>query len=284
MITLLPTPIGNLKDISFRTLEALAESDIVLCEDTRVTKRLLALLQRDPVITQNFPRIFEKKIFLPFHSHNQDDFLKNQSRDFFLEKNIVFLSDAGMPCISDPGALLVKYAQENDIAYDVLPGSNACLLAYCMSGIIDDGFMFGGFLPHKQQDRRKCLQDFFYSQKSLQKSLSIIFYESPHRILEAIEDIVFIDSQCEVFAIKEMSKRNQKFFYATAKEMLEKLKQENIKGEWVLILKSKKQENYKNLSFEDILSLELPPKVKAKLLAKVSNQDTKTIYKNLIKG
>ncbi|WP_158654747.1 MULTISPECIES: 16S rRNA (cytidine(1402)-2'-O)-methyltransferase [unclassified Helicobacter] len=283
MITLLPTPIGNLKDISFRTLEALAKSEVVLCEDTRVTKKLLTLLQRDSIITQNFPKIFEEKVFFSFHSHNQEEFLRKQDKSFFA-RDVVFLSDAGMPCISDPGALLVKYAQENNIAYDVLPGSNACLLAYCMSGNIDDGFIFGGFLPHKQQDRRKCLQDFFYSQSFLQKKLSIIFYESPHRILEALKDIVFVDSQCEVFAIKEMSKKNQKFFYSTAIEVLEKLQTENLKGEWVLILKSKRQNDYKSLSFEDISNMEIPPKIKAKLLAKMSNQDVKKIYESLIKG
>lgn len=282
MITLLPTPIGNLGDVSLRMLEVLADSQVVLCEDTRVTKKLITLLQKKSIISSNFPKIFEKKEFYSFHSHNHQDFLRYHQRDFFMQ-NIVFLSDAGMPCVSDPGASLVSYAQENAIPYDILPGSNACVLAYCMSGNIDDGFFFGGFLPHKQQDRRKCLQNFFIAQESADKKMSIIFYESPHRILNSLEDIAFVDSQCSVFAIKEMTKKNQKYFRASASDMAKFLRSENLQGEWVLVLTPTLRSEYKNLSFSDIENMDLPPKIKAKLLAKISHQDAKNIYDVLVK-
>lgn len=282
MITLLPTPIGNLGDVSLRMLEVLADSQVVLCEDTRVTKKLITLLQKKLIISNNFPKIFEKKEFYSFHSHNYQEFLKSHQRDFFMQ-NVVFLSDAGMPCVSDPGASLVSYAQENAIAYDILPGSNACVLAYCMSGNIDDGFVFGGFLPHKQQDRRKCLQDFFVAQGSIDKKISIIFYESPHRILDSLEDVAFVDSQCGVFVIKEMTKKNQKYFRACAGEMTKLLRDENLQGEWVLVLTPTIQSEHKNLSFGDIENMDLPPKIKAKLLARISHQDVKSIYETLIK-
>lgn len=281
MITLLPTPIGNLGDVSLRMLEALAESEIVLCEDTRVTKKLITLLQKNPIIEKNFPNIFLNKEFYAFHSHNQDEFLKKTSIDFF-KKQVVFLSDAGMPCVNDPGALLVKYAMENNIDYDVLPGSNASILAYCMSGIIDDGFMFGGFLPHKQQARKRVLENFLSQQVALDKELSVMFYESPHRILESLQDICEIDRECYVFAIKEMTKKHQKSFCGEAYKVFETLKQANIQGEWVLILKSQK-EFVKTIGLGELEAMDIPPKIKAKLIAKLTNQDAKEIYNNLVK-
>lgn len=281
MITLLPTPIGNLYDVSLRMLDALARSEIVLCEDTRITKKLISLLSKNPIIVQNFSQIFEEKKFFPFHSHNQEEFLENVKKDFF-QQNVVFLSDAGMPCVNDPGALLVRYAQENQIPYDVLPGSNACILAYCLSGVIDDGFIFGGFLPHKQQARRKVLESFFNYCANVEKKLSLIFYESPHRILESLLDICVVDEECEVFAVKEMSKLNQKYFKGSAREVARILPNQNIQGEWVLVLNPiKPPQGVLNLS--DITSLPLPPKIKAKLIAKITNEDTKKIYQDMVR-
>ena len=282
MITLLPTPIGNLGDISLRTLEVLAESEIVLCEDTRVTKKLLSLLQKSPIISSNFPEIFQDKVFYPFHSHNQREFLAQRDRAFF-DKKVVFLSDAGMPCVSDPGALLVAYAQEHGIAYDVLPGSNACVLAYCMSGVEDSGFVFGGFLPHKKEERKKVLLEYFGANSRLSGNQSIIFYESPHRILDSLADLAALDRECKVFAIKEMTKINQKFFTGSAQEVLGRIKGENIKGEWVLVLNPTHTQE-RVLSLEEIEQMSLPPKVRAKLLAKLTGQDPKAIYQNHIEG
>ena len=280
MITLVPTPIGNLGDISLRALEAIDQSEVVLCEDTRVTKKLFSLLKKNPLIFDHFPNIFKEKCFFSFHSHNQEEFLKTHQIDFF-QQNVVFLSDAGMPCINDPGALLVSFAQKHHIAYDIVAGSNACLLAYCMSGIINDGFIFGGFLPHKREDRRACLREFF-SHTDMQRDLSVIFYESPHRILEAMRDIDFVDKECEVFAIKEMTKRNQKFFKGKAYEVLEILKDQNINGEWVLLLSPQKKKK-QMINIDEILQMDLPPKIKAKILARAMDTSPKDLYEQLIK-
>ena len=142
MLTLVPTPIGNLSDISKRAIEALNEADIVFCEDTRVTKKLLSLLQIDL-----------NKTFIAMHSHNENEIISKIDVSIF-DKNVVYVSDAGMPGISDPGSKLIQFAQENNIKYDVIPGANALLTAFVASGF-EGEFTFFGFLPHKGKDREK---------------------------------------------------------------------------------------------------------------------------------
>lgn len=135
MLTLVPTPIGNLDDISKRAITALLEAELIYCEDTRVTKKLLQLLSE----RENLD--FNCKDFKSFHSHNEKQILKNLSIEDF-NKNIVYVSDAGMPCVSDPGASLVQYCIENSLDYDVIPGANAVLTAFAMSGFLNTEFTF----------------------------------------------------------------------------------------------------------------------------------------------
>ena len=144
MLTLVPTPIGNIGDITLRAMEALGSADTLLCEDTRVTKKLIQILKERYNLTCK-----ENQEFISLHSHNEHHFVQNLSPDFF-EKNVVYASDAGMPGISDPGAVLVRYCIENKISYDVLPGANAVLTSYVASGFNETSFLFFGFLPHKR--------------------------------------------------------------------------------------------------------------------------------------
>ena len=139
MLCLVPTPIGNLEDISKRSLKALLEAELIFCEDTRVTKKLLNLL------ALKYELDFSQKEFKSFHSHNEKEILKNLTKDTFT-KNVVYCSDAGMPCISDPGASLVDWCIQNDVEYDVIPGANAILTAFAMSGFTSSEFTFFGFL------------------------------------------------------------------------------------------------------------------------------------------
>ncbi|PAF54204.1 16S rRNA (cytidine(1402)-2'-O)-methyltransferase [Helicobacter sp. 13S00482-2] len=281
MLTLLPTPIGNLADITLRALKVLADSDVLMCEDIRVSKKLISLLEKNPLVQDNFPTIFDTKQFISFHSHNEKEFLASVDKSFF-EKNVVFMSDAGMPCVSDPGVSLVAYAINNNIPYDVLPGASAGVNAYCFSGIHSDGFLFTGFLPHKQKDRKDHISNIIKGISTLDQDIVIVMYESPHRILKSLEDIASLYPDADLFAIKEMTKVHQKFFHGKTIDVLEQIKKSNISGEWALVMSVEKVLE-PSLSLTQVVQMDMPPKIKAKILAKLENKDIKTIYEEICK-
>jgi len=268
VLTLVPTPIGNLEDISKRSLTALMEAELIFCEDTRVTKKLLQLLSQ----RENLE--FPCTNFKSFHSHNEKQVLKTLTPEDF-NQNIVYVSDAGMPCVSDPGATLVQYCIENNIPYDVIPGANAVLTAFAMSGFENTEFTFFGFLPHKGKERQIKLT------QVMQSSILSILYESPHRLLKTLEEINQIDEQRTVFLVKELTKLHQKTYKDSIKNIYEVFKNENIKGEWVLIIDPITFTG-ENLTVKDIEALDLAPKVKAKLLSKLTGKAVKEIYNQLV--
>jgi len=270
MLTFVPTPIGNLSDLSLRSLEVLKDAELILCEDTRVTKRLLHL------ISQKLDIIFNEKEFTSVHSHNEEAFLTNENKEILLMKNVAYVSDAGMPCISDPGAMLVNFCIENDIKYDVLPGANALLTAFAMSGFSKKEFTFFGFLPHKGKDRDNQLQSI------MESSFITILYESPHRLLKLLEQLVQKDETREIFLVKELTKMYQQSFKGTAKEILETIKKTTIKGEWVVIIDTIVSSVGNPITLKDLEELELPPKQKAKLIAKLTGRNNKEVYNSLL--
>ena len=272
MLTFLPTPIGNLDDISYRTVASLVDSSIYLCEDTRVTKKLLSLLSD----RLNIDFYISNKQFISLHSHNESKFVEQLTKEYFENTNIAYVSDAGMPCVSDPGALLVNFCIKNDIEYDVLPGANALLTAYAMSGFNKKEFTFFGFLPHKGKDRASQLQSI------LDARYLTILYESPHRLLKFLEETSKLDPNREIFMVKELTKMYQKSFKGTSKELYEQFKSENIRGEWVVIVNSVPSEGGEALCVKDIEELDLPPKQKAKILSKLTGKKTKDIYNQLL--
>ena len=272
MLTFVPTPIGNMEDLSFRAIIALNDATIIFCEDTRVTKKLLNLINQK--LKQN---INIQKQFYSVHSHNEEKYITNEFIEIYKNEKVVYVSDAGMPCVSDPGAILVQCCINNDIQYDVLPGANALLTAYAMSGFNKKEFTFYGFLPHKAINRKVFLNDI------LNSPYLTILYESPHRIMQLITEINFLDENRELFLVKEITKIYQTSFKATAKEILEKFKDIDTRGEWVVIINSKDSLNKgENLSIDDIQDLKLPPKQKAKLLSKMTGGNIKDIYNTLI--
>ncbi|RXJ93737.1 16S rRNA (cytidine(1402)-2'-O)-methyltransferase [Malaciobacter molluscorum] len=268
MLTLVPTPIGNLEDISLRALKALEEAELIFCEDTRVTKKLLGLF------SQKYNINFENKEYKSYHSHNENQILKTLESKLF-EKNVVYVSDAGMPCVSDPGATLVDFCIKNNIKYDVIPGANAVLTAYAMSGFIYNTFTFHGFLPHKGSDRTNKLKSIMQSDK-----LGIL-YESPHRLLKLLEEVTIIDETRTIFLVKELTKLHQESFKDSAKNIFETFKSINIKGEWVVLIEPIVFQG-EALNISDIQDLDLAPKVKAKLLSKLTGRKTKDIYQELL--
>jgi 16S rRNA (cytidine1402-2'-O)-methyltransferase len=268
MLKFIPTPIGNPQDITIRALREFEQASLFLCEDTRNTKKLLDIL------AQRFEFTIPNAQFLSFHEHNGKERLKEVASRLESE-NVVYVSDAGMPIISDPGQILVEYCQKEGIEYDILPGANALLVAYSASGFDSGKFLFWGFLPHKGSNRSSELS------KVLNMQVDVILYESPHRIEKLISEIVDIDNTRELFLAKELTKKFQKYYRGTAKEILDKFKTINLKGEWVVVIRAKKNQE-KVLYLNDILNLDIAPKVKAKILSKLTDKTTKAWYKELI--
>jgi len=269
MLTLVPTPIGNLEDISSRALKALQSAELFFCEDTRVTKRLTNLLASKYNLT--FPDV----TYQSFHHHNEQKVLKSLDKNLLIDKNVVYVSDAGMPCVSDPGSTLVEYCIQNDISYDVLPGANAVLTAFAMSGFDATEFTFFGFLPHKGKERHEKLV------KLLSSEFLPILYESPHRLLKLLEELSNAEPQRVIFLAKELTKLHQKTYKKTSKELYEEFKNTNIRGEWVVVIQNRTTSG-SNLELSDISELDLPPKQKAKLISKLTGRKTKEVYQELL--
>lgn len=271
MLYFIPTPIGNLSDISLRSLQILATCESVICEDTRVCKSLFALLNA------KFEAQIHPKRFISLHSHNEKECVASLDKSLF-ENNVAYISDAGMPCISDPGIALVRWAQENGVDYEVLSGANAALVAVAASGLCEKEFIFMGFLSNKGKERQKDIQ------RVLANAYPSIIYESPKRILALISELANAQPQRELFAIKEISKKFEKKFKGNAQSLAKALENENLNGEWVLVVEGAKKcvQNGILLSKDDIMALSLSTKDKAKLLAKFEPKQTKEIYHQLL--
>jgi len=268
MLTFIPTPIGNPQDITVRAMKLFEKATLFLCEDTRQTKRLLRLLE------ERFDMVYPDAEFISFNEHNGEARLREFGAVLEAQE-AVYVSDAGMPVISDPGQLLVSYCQAHALAYDVLPGASAVTTAYAASGFEEGKFLFYAFLPHKGKERSIALGEV------MGNGYNTVLYEAPHRLEKLLEEIVSLDGNRELFLAKEISKKYQKYYRGSAETVKEMLKKETIRGEWVVVVKAEKKSR-KSLSFEEVLALEVPPKVKAKLLASLSDRSVKSWYQELI--
>ncbi len=267
MLTLVPTPIGNIADTSLRTIDVFSQADIILCEDTRVTKKLLMLL------SERYGLHVKESRFISLHSHNEKDFIEKLEPSFF-EQNIVYASDAGMPGVSDPGQTLVSYCIENKIEYDVLPGANAVLTAFVASGFVTTQMFFYGFLPHKGSDRNSALEEALFN------GYTTVLYESPHRLMKLLDALHVSAPTRQIFLAKELSKKYQHYYRGSAQELIEQLKGV-IKGEWVVVIEAG-EVHRSSISETDILGFDLPKKIASKLIAKITGENPKACYKRLI--
>ena len=222
MLTVCPTPIGNLQDITPRQREALSGADIIACEDTRTTGKLLELLG-----------IERREIRLvSYHDHNASERVDELVHALAQGKRVTLVSDAGTPTISDPGFRLVQAAAHAQAPITALPGPVAALTALSASGLSSDRFFFEGFLPSKQQARVARLGQL----RAL--GTTILCYESPHRIVRALEDI----AQCfgpdhRVCAARELTKMHEEYLRGGAQQIAQELaSRERVRGEFVLIL------------------------------------------------
>ncbi len=269
MLTLVATPIGNIADITIRAMDALIGADVLLCEDTRVTKKLLRLLQ------DRYGKSLDKpQKFISLHSHNEQDFIDRVESSFFNE-SVVYVSDAGMPAVSDPGARLVRYCIDKGIEYDILPGASAFVTAYSASGFTDTKILFFGFLPHKGLDRKNALD------KALHNGFVTLLYESPLRLIKLLKDIDESAPDRELFVAKELTKKFQNYYSGSAKMVLQELDGVNVRGEWVVVIDSHKSRDG-SVGVEDILAASLPKKSAAKLISKITGESVKICYERLI--
>ncbi len=222
VLNIVPTPIGNLEDITLRSLDTLKNSDYILCEDTRVSKKLLNKYDIEVQLVS-------------FHSFNEHKTVQKHINQILDGKVVSLISDAGTPSISDPGFLIVRESIKNNIEINCLPGATALIPAIVNSGLSSERFVFEGFLPTKK-GRNKRIKNL------VDEKRSIVIYESPKRILKLINDLMdFLGEDRKASISRELSKIYQENIRGTLKELHDKLENINIKGEFVIVIDGKKK-------------------------------------------
>lgn len=211
------TPIGNLEDITFRALRSLKEADLIACEDTRRTQKLLNYYSvRTPTIS--------------YHEHNEMTRAPELIIQMEQGSHVALVSDAGMPVISDPGFRLVSLAVRHNIPVVPVPGASAFLAALAAAGLPVDKFRFMGFLPSRKLARRKALEELGRPSKTL------VFYEAPHRLVEMLKDVREILGDPAVVVAREVTKIHEEFLRGSASEVLERLGKKPVKGEITVLV------------------------------------------------
>jgi 16S rRNA (cytidine1402-2'-O)-methyltransferase len=211
------TPIGNLEDITLRALRILKEVDIIAAEDTRNTKKLLSYYDiSTPLVS--------------YHEHNQEQAGEKILQWLGEGKTVALVSDAGMPCISDPGADIVRKAVEADFAVVPIPGANAALTALIASGLSPQPFYFFGFLHRSSKERKKQL--------SLLKNRkeTLIFYEAPHRLQDTLKDMEAVLGNRNIVLARELTKKFEEFLRGTVEEAVQWTKDNEVRGEFCIII------------------------------------------------
>ena len=264
-LNIVSTPIGNLRDITFRAIEVLKSVDLILAEDTRVAKKLLNHYAIENKITS-------------FNLINENQKTKTLIKKLKEGKNIALIADAGTPLISDPGYLLIRSAREESIQVIPVPGCSAAIAALTASGISSDKFTFYGFLPKTKVKRAKELR------KLTNRSETLIFYESVHRIVNTIESMkeIFGENRNAVLC-KEITKLYESFLGSNLLEISNYLSTnpDRLKGEFTIIVQGERNTSvdYEKIDFIlSLLTLELSLKSSIKICAKITGYSKKIIY------
>jgi 16S rRNA (cytidine1402-2'-O)-methyltransferase len=219
-LIIVPTPIGNLEDITLRSIRHLKTCDLIYAEDTRVTRRLLTHLEIDNRI-------------VAFHAHNEHRIVDKCIETIEANDITVLVSDAGTPGISDPGYLLIRECIKNKISIECLPGPTAIIPALVGSGFPSERFQFEGFLPHKKgrETRIKSISEL---------TCTIIYYESPHRIIKTLTQLLkVLEENRRACVVREISKLYETYHHGTFSELIDYFTQNKPKGEIVLIIEGK---------------------------------------------
>lgn len=271
MLYIVATPIGNLQDISARAIEVLKEVDLIAAEDTRHSQRLMEHYAIDTPLTS-------------LHEHNERAKNTQLVEQLLKGKTIALISDAGTPLISDPGYQFVKAAREAKIQVCPVPGASACIAALSASGLPSDRFSFHGFLAAKTVARKK------YLTACLDAEETLIFYESPHRIVACLEDMqsVFGDERFVVIA-RELTKTYETIHGDTLGRLVDWVKADSNqqRGEFVLLVKTAGEEKQIRMfkqafSTYQLLSKELPMKQAVKLAAELTSTKKNELYRYVL--
>lgn len=267
---LVPTPIGNLADMTRRAAEILADADIVACEDTRHTRILLDHLG------------LSKKV-VSYHEHNKETAGPKLIEALLEGASVAQVSDAGMPVISDPGADLVRLALADNIPVVPLPGPNAALTALIASGLPATQFVFIGFLPRTSARRKELLA----SVREI--PFTLIFYEAPHRLRETLKILRETLGDRRAVTARELTKKFETFSRARLSALLSETEETDPRGEYVLIVEGKTEEQEAPPEIDwkeeaDNLAKTLPIKEAARQVAAKRNLSRREVYQYLVKG
>lgn len=235
ILYLIPTPIGNLQEVSPRTIDVLSSVDLIACEDTRVTRKLLSLLNIS-------------KPLVSLREHNEVSTSKEIVEKLLSGTKAAYMSDAGYPCISDPGSKLVKICLENGINVTSISGPNAALNALVASGLCQDHFYFHGFLDAKESVRLEELREL------LNRKETLIFYEAPHRIQKTLSDLFTIFGDRKACIARELTKKHEEFIRGGLKELSE-IDPETLKGEMVIVVEGSLGEMKPHLDNDEIVKM-----------------------------
>lgn len=261
-----PTPIGNLEDITLRTIKVLNEVDLIAAEDTRHTLKLL-----------NHYNI--KKPLISYHEHNKITAGEKILEEIKKGKKIALVTDAGMPGISDPGEDIIKRCIEENIELVALPGPTAFVLALVLSGLSTESFVFEGFLPSKGKERKDRLN------KLKNETRTIILYEAPHRIISLLKDLLETLGNRKIAISRELTKIHEETFRGTIQEAIEKFESQNPKGEFVLVVEGTdvEEQSFDHISIKEHIKMYmdegLSKKESIKKVAKERNIPKSQVYR-----
>lgn len=219
-VTFVPTPIGNLRDITLRAIDTLQEADLIACEDTRHSRKLLNHLKIE-------------KPTISLHDHNEARRAPELISRAESGTKIAVISDAGTPCLSDPGHRFMLALLEKKIPYSVLPGPCAAVTALVASGFPPHPFTFGGFLPFRKGKRKRELE------AALARGHTSVYYESPHRLVSTLEILRDLDSSVRLKVIKELTKKFENIYGKTILKLLQEFSDRPPRGEFTLVIDAK---------------------------------------------
>jgi 16S rRNA (cytidine1402-2'-O)-methyltransferase len=269
---LVPTPIGNLKDITLRALEVLNAVDVIAAEDTRQSLKLL-----------NHFNI--KKSLISYHQHNEQGRSEHIVEKLKSGLNVAIISDAGTPGISDPGSVIAAKCIQEGISFEVLPGATAITTALVYSGLDTTKFLFRGFLPRENKDRRPILEEL------KPRTETLIFYEAPHRLLDTLEFLKESLGNRNISICRELTKLHEEILRLNLEESISHYRENSPRGEYVLVVEGKREEEieqekkakWEHLSIEEhikrYIEEGLSKKDALKKVAKDRNLPKSEIYK-----
>lgn len=235
-LVLCATPIGNLEDLSPRAARVLASADVLACEDTRRTRKLLSHLGVEA------PRL------VVYNDANEQRQAEGLVETIASGRTVVLVSDAGMPGLSDPGYRLVRACIDRGISVEVIPGPNAALSALSIAGIAPGRFVFEGFLPRRSSERKRHLADMAAEPRTL------VFYESPHRIAPSLRDMAEVLGDRQAAIARELTKMYEEVLRGSLFELAERIEREPIRGELVVVVAGAEQSPLEDVTDHELAS------------------------------